>query len=249
VWTLIAATALAEDAISAAASDQAGRGAEVAGPAGRPTVCVMCGTRPGRHPRYTAAARQLGYLLAGAALGIICGGARSGMMGALADGALAAGGQVEGVIPRSLHDHGMGHPGLRRMRLVAGLAGQQDVMLRSADAFVVLPGGPGTLSELMMLITAAQIGLHSKPIVLLRDRYFIPVTEALEEAVADGFASWEDLRLVHVFPGVPAVAQALADWRDGLPGSPLTCAVAANDARGYELRQLVSSLTKEYTGF
>jgi predicted Rossmann-fold nucleotide-binding protein len=101
----------------------------------------------------------------------------------------------------------------------------------------------------MMLITAAQIGLHSKPIVLLRDRYFIPVTEALEEAVADGFASWEDLRLVHVFPGVPAVAQALADWRDGLPGSPLTCAVAANDARGYELRQLVSSLTKEYTGF
>jgi adenylate dimethylallyltransferase len=206
-------------------------------------ICVMCGTRPGRVSRYADAAHELGCGLAALSLTVLCGGGAAGLMGALADGALAADGRVEGVMPRALLDYGIGHRGLSRLHVVSGLAEQQAVMLERGDAFVGLPGGLGTLYELSAVLTHGQLGLHNKPILLLNaDGYFDRLLRMLALAVDEGFASWDDLRLVHAFGSVAELVAAIGDWRDGMPGSPLVCSVAANGLRAAEVNALVRDL-------
>jgi uncharacterized protein (TIGR00730 family) len=130
-------------------------------------VLVFCGSSPGRLPAYVAAAGALGDELAAQGLGLVYGGAQVGIMGAVADAVLAAGGEVTGVIPRMLVDREVAHPGLTDLRVVETMHQRKALMESLADGVIALPGGFGTLEELFELLTWAQLGIHSKPVALL----------------------------------------------------------------------------------
>lgn len=135
-------------------------------------ICVFCGSSFGK-AEHVSAAQQVGRSLAERGIGIVYGGANTGMMGEVADAALAAGGTVVGVIPQALIDHEGAHKGLTELHVVDGLHERKALMAELSDAFVALPGGSGTLEELFEAWTWAQIGLHSKPVGLLNvDGYF-----------------------------------------------------------------------------
>ena len=131
------------------------------------SVCVFCGSNPGRRPDYLAGAADLGRTLAGRGLRVIYGGAQVGTMGALADAVLAAGGEIVGVIPALLADAEVAHPGLSELRIVDGMHERKAMMAALADGFITLPGGLGTLEEFAEIVTWAQLGLHAKPTGLL----------------------------------------------------------------------------------
>src|SRR5712671_5728877 len=130
-------------------------------------ICVYCGSSAGTGPAFTAAGRSLGELFARSGITIVYGGATVGLMGVLADAALAAGGRVVGVIPRHLFGREIAHPGLTELVEVGSMHERKQVMFELADAFVALPGGLGTLEELTEIATWAQLGLHRKPIATL----------------------------------------------------------------------------------
>lgn len=126
-------------------------------------LCVFSGSSSGRSPEYTAAAVGLGRALAEAGIGLVYGGASVGLMGAVADAALAAGGEVIGVMPRSLIEKEIGHAGLDDLRVVGSMHERKALMADLSDGFVALPGGAGTLEELFEVWTWAQLGHHRKP--------------------------------------------------------------------------------------
>jgi uncharacterized protein (TIGR00730 family) len=130
-------------------------------------ICVFCGASPGRGEVYRTLAGAVGAGLAERGIGVVYGGGRVGLMGALADGALAAGGEVTGVIPRRLVDRELAHPGLTRLHVVDTLHERKAKMAELADGFIALPGGLGTLEELSEVASWAQLDLHTKPIGLL----------------------------------------------------------------------------------
>jgi uncharacterized protein (TIGR00730 family) len=130
-------------------------------------VAVFLGSSPGARPEFTAAAEQTGRLLAEAGVGIIYGGASAGLMGMLADAAPAAGGEVTGVIPGRLFGAEIAHQGLTRLEVVGSMHERKARMAELADGFAALPGGLGTLDELIEILTWQQLGLHGKPIALL----------------------------------------------------------------------------------
>jgi uncharacterized protein (TIGR00730 family) len=130
-------------------------------------LCVFCGSSPGRDPAYLAVATELGTLLAKRGFGLVYGGASIGLMGALADAAQAAGGEVIGVIPRALVEWEVAHSGLAELRIVASMHERKALMAELSDGFIALPGGIGTLEELFEIWTWAQLGSHSKPCALL----------------------------------------------------------------------------------
>ena len=130
-------------------------------------VAVFLGSSTGRRPEFAAAAADFGQRLAEAGVGIVYGGASVGMMGALADAALAAGGEVIGVIPGGLFAAEIPHPGLTRMEIVGTMHERKALMAELADGFAALPGGLGTLDELFEILTWQQIGLHAKPVALV----------------------------------------------------------------------------------
>jgi uncharacterized protein (TIGR00730 family) len=151
-------------------------------------ICVFCGSSPGGSAAYAAAAADLGRALAAAGIAVVYGGAGVGLMGRLADSALAAGGEVIGVIPRSLVAAEVAHHGLADLRIVASMHERKALMADLADGFVALPGGLGTLDELFEILTWAQLGLHGKPIGLLDvGGYFAPLLAFLDGAVAARF--------------------------------------------------------------
>ena len=148
---------------------------------------VFCGTRPGRDPEYLRVASELGERLARAGIGIVYGGGNSGLMGALARSALAAGGEVVGVFPR-IFDPQVLEQGLTELHVVETMHERKALMEKLADAFVAMPGGFGTLEEIAEAVTFAQLKLHSKPCGLLNVRgYFDPFLAFLEGAVKEGF--------------------------------------------------------------
>lgn len=152
------------------------------------TIGVFCGSNAGNDPAYTRAAWQLGDLLARQSITVVYGGAQVGLMGSVADAALAAGGQVIGVIPRLLMHKELGHHGLSDLRVVETMAERKEVMMSLSDAFIALPGGIGTLDELFEVWTAAQLGLQAKPCGLLNVLgYFDHLVGFLDQAVAAGF--------------------------------------------------------------
>jgi uncharacterized protein (TIGR00730 family) len=130
-------------------------------------VCVFCGSSAPSDPRYRDAARALGTLLARRGITVVYGGGRVGLMGELANAALAAGGRVTGVIPVRLFAREVNHTGLTELHEVASMHERKRMMYDLADAFIALPGGLGTLEEVAEAATWSQIGLHSKPLVLL----------------------------------------------------------------------------------
>lgn len=151
-------------------------------------VCVFCGSAPGHSPKYRHAAQRMGAALAKAGITLVYGGGKTGLMGALANAALADGGQVIGVITTSMNTPELAHHGLTRLEVTATLHERKAMMHRLADAYIALPGGYGTLDELFETLTWGQVGEHEKAVALLNvDDYFAPLLAMLDRAVADGF--------------------------------------------------------------
>lgn len=162
-------------------------------------ICVFCGANPGRRPAYLELAASVGSGLATRGIGIVYGGGRVGMMGAVADAALAAGGEVIGVIPRGLVDRELAHRGVSELRIVETLHERKAEMSDLADGFIALPGGLGTLEELAEVASWAQLGLHAKPIGLLGpDGYWDALSGWLDHAVEEGFVAPEHRALIAV---------------------------------------------------
>src|SRR5215203_4494525 len=126
-------------------------------------ICVFCGSSSGSRPIYRETAQRLGSLLAESGIGLVYGGAHRGLMGILADAALAAGGEVIGVIPQSLVDLEIAHTGLTELHVVRSMHERKQRMADLSDAFIAMPGGFGTLEEFCEVLTWNQLGIHSKP--------------------------------------------------------------------------------------
>jgi uncharacterized protein (TIGR00730 family) len=151
------------------------------------SVCVYSGAHPGGGP-YVTAAEELGAEIAARGIELVYGGGSTGLMGALADGALAVGGAVVGVIPGFLATRELLHDGLSRVEVVADMHTRKARMVALADGFIGLPGGLGTFEELLECLTWAQLGLHSKPVGLLNTQgYYDALLVLLEHAVREGF--------------------------------------------------------------
>lgn len=151
-------------------------------------IGVFCGSNSGTNPAYTCAARQLGALLAEEKIGLVYGGGNVGLMGEIANAALAAGGEVIGVIPHALALKELAHNGLTDLRIVNTMHERKAMMAQLSGAFIALPGGFGTLDEFCEILTWAQLGLHSKPCALLNVAgYFDPLLALFDIAVREGF--------------------------------------------------------------
>jgi uncharacterized protein (TIGR00730 family) len=152
------------------------------------SVCVYCASSRSSHPQYREAARRLGAVLADARITIVYGGGAVGSMGALADGALEHGGRVVGILPRFMDDLEWGHRGLSELQVVEDLRTRKHLMLTLSDAAIALPGGSGTLEELLEAITLKRLGLYLNPIVLVNTReFFNPLIAVLQQAVDEHF--------------------------------------------------------------
>jgi uncharacterized protein (TIGR00730 family) len=164
----------------------------------RRRVCVFCGSSDGSRVEYRQAASALGRLLREARLGLVYGGAHVGLMGALADSALASGGEVIGVIPRALAVRELAHRHLTKLYVVQTMHQRKAKMVQKSDAFVALPGGFGTLDEFFEVLTWFQLGIHSKPCVLVNTcGYFDGLLQFLDTAVEQDFVKPENRALVH----------------------------------------------------
>ena len=151
-------------------------------------ICVYCGSSPGRSPRYREVARALGHELAGRGLGLVYGGASIGVMGAVADAVLERGGEVIGVIPRSMAVKEVAHDGLAELIVVGSMHERKAQMANLSDGFVALPGGWGTLEEIFEMLTWAQLGIHQKPCGLLNvSGYYDHLFAFLETAFSERF--------------------------------------------------------------
>jgi uncharacterized protein (TIGR00730 family) len=177
-------------------------------------VCVFCGSSPGRKPAYLEAARAMGRALARRGIGLVYGGGHVGLMGAVADAALAAGGEVVGVIPRGLQLRELAHEGLTTLHVVGSMHERKARMAELAEGFVALPGGMGTLEELAEILTWAQLGLHARPCGLLDVAgYYDPLVAFLDRAVAEGFVRPDHRRLLVVAQDPDALLDAFAAWQ------------------------------------
>src|SRR5690606_5019800 len=177
------------------------------------SVCVFCGASPGARPIYREAAENLGRSLAERGLRLIYGGGAVGLMGVVADAALAAGGEVIGIIPQSLERAEIGHSGLSRLEVVDGMHARKARMAELADAFVALPGGLGTLEELFEVWTWGQLGYHAKPIGLLEvDGFYARLTGFLDHLVAERFVREQHRAILQVDERPDELLQRLAAW-------------------------------------
>ncbi len=177
-------------------------------------VCVFCGSAPGARPAYAAAAEALGALLAGRGLELVYGGASVGLMGVVADAALARGGKVFGVLPEVLADKERAHAGLTELRIVGSMHQRKALMAERADAFVALPGGFGTLDELFEILTWAQLGLHQKPIGLYDvEGFFAPLVAYLDHAAAERLLRPEHRAMLLVDTDPARLLDAMAAYR------------------------------------
>lgn len=160
-------------------------------------ICVFCGSNAGNKPVYADAARQTGAALARRKLTLVYGGGQIGLMGTVADGALAAGGEVIGVIPKALATKELAHTGLTELRVVKTMHERKALMAELSDGFIALPGAFGTLDEFCEILTWAQLGLHANPCGVLNiENYFDPLLEQLDRAVAEGFLKAQHRALV-----------------------------------------------------
>ena len=151
-------------------------------------VCIYCGSSFGTNPNHRAAAESFATLLAKRGIGVVYGGASVGLMGAVADAAIAVGGEVIGVLPHFMADKEIAHTGLTELRLVETLHERKAQMAELSDAFVALPGGIGTFEEIFEALSWAQIGLHTKPCAVLNtDGFYDPLLAFLHATVNTGF--------------------------------------------------------------
>lgn len=162
-------------------------------------VAVYCGSANGGDPAFLAEAKELGSAIARAGLNLVYGGASVGLMGAVADAALAGGAEVIGVLPEILSGSEIAHRGLTRLEMVPTMHERKARMVKLADAFLMLPGGYGTLDEMMEIVTWKQLRLHAKPCVLINTAgYWDGLLAFLDRAVEAGFLKAENRRLLEV---------------------------------------------------
>lgn len=182
------------------------------------TVCVFCGSSTPGDERYVATARALGSLVAQRGIGLVYGGGRAGLMGAVANAALAAGGQVTGVIPVGLLRREVGHTGVTELLEVDSMHERKQAMYDRADAFVALPGGLGTLEELAEAATWSQLGIHAKPLVLLDVAdFWAPLVVLLDRMAATGLLKPANRGLVQLAES-PEQALALLSAAEPVAG-------------------------------
>lgn len=180
------------------------------------TACVFCASSRQCDPIYFEAAKELGASLAAAGITVVTGGGSTGLMGAVADGALAANGKVVGVLPRFMNTHEVAHQGLTRLHLVDGMHERLAAMLEESDAFIALPGGCGTLEELFFILTRKRLGLASRPLIIVNIRgYFDPCIAMLDRCISERFmdARHADMwRVVSTIAEVPAAIEQAPAW-------------------------------------
>lgn len=176
-------------------------------------LCVFCGSSTGARAEYAAVTRMLGAELVRRGLGLVYGGGSVGLMGVLADSVLAGGGEVIGVLPEGLDRRELAHAGLTKMHVVGSMHERKALMASLVDGFVALPGGLGTLEEMLEVLTWSQLGIHRKPVALLNVAgYYDPLLKMLAHAVREGFVRREYLALL-LFAETPAqLLDAIAGW-------------------------------------
>jgi uncharacterized protein (TIGR00730 family) len=191
------------------------------------SVAVFCGSNFGESPAYKDAAAVLGREIAARGLTLVYGGTQKGLMGVVADAALGAGGRVIGVITGRLQERGHLHPRLTSHEIAANMRERKARMAELADAFIALPGGLGTLEELLEAATLTQLGDHVKPCAALNVRgFYAPLKAMLDKAVDEGFLKPEHRDMILIDPDPAALLDALATWQApnvdkwiGQPGS------------------------------
>jgi uncharacterized protein (TIGR00730 family) len=174
------------------------------------SLCVYCGSGLGIDSRHLEAARELGRRMAERRMRLIYGGARIGLMGALADSVLAAAGEVVGILPSHLDRTELGHRGATALHIVGSMHERKNKMFEMSDAFAVLPGGFGTLDEAFEMITWRKLGLHDKPIFLLDlAGYWRPLLALVDHVIGQGFAAPADRHLYSVVSTVEELLSAI----------------------------------------
>jgi uncharacterized protein (TIGR00730 family) len=174
-------------------------------------VCVFCGSSTPADPRYRLAAVELAEAIADRGLDLVYGGGRVGLMGAVADAALAKGGRVIGVIPVGLFSREVGHTGLTELHEVHSMHERKAIMYDLADGFIALPGGLGTLEELAEVATWTQLGLHAKPVVLLQvGEFWTPLVQQLDRMVEVGLMKDANRAIVRVADSAAGALQSLS---------------------------------------
>ena len=176
-------------------------------------ICVFCGSSAGARPAYAEATAEVARLLAGQGKGVVYGGGHVGLMGVLADTAMATGGEVIGVMPQALVDREIGHTEISELRVVGSMHERKALMADLSDAFIALPGGAGTLEELFEVYTWAQLGLHDKPCGLLDvEDYFSGLVGFLDHAVDERFLREEHRGMLIVEREPRALIERLAQF-------------------------------------
>jgi uncharacterized protein (TIGR00730 family) len=182
------------------------------------SVCVYCGSRSGTRAAYAEAARALGRAIGAIGGQLVYGGGRVGLMGEVADAALAAGARVVGVIPETLMRREVGHAALDELHVVPTMHVRKQMMAERADAFVALPGGIGTLEELYEVWTWSQLGYHAQPIGLLNvDGFYDALLRFMARTVDEGFLSPEQLAVLQVGTEPQALLESLRRQVAGPP--------------------------------
>jgi len=177
-------------------------------------ICVYCGSSPGSDPGHRAAAVNLGTLLATRGIGVVYGGGNIGLMGAVADAALSAGGEVIGVIPSALMDKELGHRGVTKLHVVASMHERKQLMADLSDGFITLPGGIGTLEELFETFTWLQLGFHDKPVGMLNvGGFYDHLLAFLHHATAQKFMRDSHLASLLVEGDAVALLPRMAEFR------------------------------------
>lgn len=177
-------------------------------------LCVFCGSSPGRDPAFADAARAMGTAIARAGLGLVYGGGAVGLMGMVADAAMAAGAEVIGVIPQSLYDKEVGHDGLTRLHVVRSMHERKAMMADLSDGFIAMAGGIGTLEELFEIWTWGQLGDHEKPVALLNTRgFYDPLVGFLDNVVDAGFFRTEHRAMLSVDTDPTALIALMRAYR------------------------------------
>ena len=172
--------------------------------------CVFCGSAPGRDPRFLASAQALGAAFAERGIELVYGGGRVGMMGAVADAALAAGGRVIGIIPDFLEAREVAHRGVQDLRVVPSMHERKALMASLSAGFIALPGGFGTFEEFCEAVTWVQLGIQHKPCILVNIAgYYDPLVAMFDAGVANGFISEENRAIVRVVDSIDALLAAI----------------------------------------
>jgi uncharacterized protein (TIGR00730 family) len=182
-------------------------------------ICVYAGSNPGSHPAYADGARALAKTLAEREIALVFGGSKLGLMGVLADTVLDAGGEAIGIMPQALIDREIGHPGLTELRIVGSMHERKALMAELSDAFVAVPGGIGTLEELIEVYTWSQLGIHQKACGVLNvDGYYDHLAAFLDHAVTQGFLRSQHRAVLSVADEPPELLDRLAAYEPPVVG-------------------------------